>query len=142
MLLRAEALGRASAHMDAQPERARLLAVQHWSHRRRLRSPDVAGDRRNLLILHRWAAAAPAEGTRPEAARMRAALHAWAAAESVLARAAHRRIRFCVNDLGSPPLTLSWGASHQDVRFPGEPLVPNPFAVSYTHLTLPTKRIV
>ena len=58
---------------------------------------------------------------------MRAALHAWAAAESVLARAAHRRIRFCVNDLGSPPLTLSWGASHQDVRFPGEPLVPNPF---------------
>ena len=56
-------------------------------------------------------------------------MQAWAEAEAGAARAAGRRVRFSVRHLDSPPLTLAWTNSHQEVKFPGEAPVPNTFVV-------------
>ena len=131
LLLEAESRGRANGHMDARPEYDRLFSTLLRGPRAALRSPDIAGDARRRLILLRWAqnGASTTDASHPQASALSRAMQTWASAEASAARSAGRRVRFMVRHMTSPPFTLSWGNSHQDIKFPGEPPVPNPFVV-------------
>ena len=96
-----------------------------------LTGADAATVLRVRATLRRWGSGQTP--SRPLAEATRDRLRTWHADEASAADANHRRPRYILQELATPPLALGWLASYQEDKFPGEAPVPNRFAVSVNH---------
>ena len=130
LLLAGEALVLGCGVIDARPEFLRVLRVLSRSLRELLAGPDVAGSLRARAVLRRWARAASDRALPPGQVELRDRMRFWDLQEGAACAEIGRSRRFELRELSSPPLAPAWLNSHQDIKFPGDPVCPAPFPVS------------